>query len=99
MRGPVIRLTLTWVALLAIAGGEFMLSAVHMPIGMRPTLLIFALAMVALVVFCFMQIGRMPVVARGFGVAAVFWLIVLFGIGMMDPLTRHLSWIQGFSPQ
>lgn len=98
MRGQIIRLSLVWVLLFAIAGGEFLFSAVHLPIGMRPLLLVFATVMVMLIVFCFMHIGRMPVVARGFGVAAVFWLIILFGLSMADPLTRHMWLVQGFSP-
>ena len=99
MRGEITRLTLVWVLLFAIAGGEFLFSAAHIPIGTRPLLLVFAGVMVVLIVFCFMHIGKMPVVARGFGVAAVFWLIVLFGVSMADPLTRHMWLVQSYSPQ
>lgn len=98
MRGQIVRLTLVWMLLLAIAGGQFVISGVDMPRGMRPVLFVFALVMVGIIGFCFMGLGRMPVIARGFAAAAVFWLIVLFGIGMMDPLTRHLWGLGGPSP-
>lgn len=99
MRGQIIRLTLAWILLFAIAGGEYVVSAIHMPLGLRPVLLVFAMGMIAVIAFVFMNLGRMPVVAQGFAVAAVFWLIVLFGLGMMDPLSRYLWGIHGYSPQ
>lgn len=44
--------------------------------------------MVAVVVIGFMEIGKGPAIARGFAIAAMFWLIVLLGLGSVDPLTR-----------
>ena len=83
------RLFLGWIALILLWGLEFGVSFVGMPASLRPLLLIAAAAMVALVAFFFMHVDRGPVVVRGFAVMAVFWMIVLIGLGSMDPLTRE----------
>jgi len=98
MTRGIIRLTLVWILLFAIAGGEYLVSTIRMPQAVRPVILVFAVAMVAVIAFFFMHLNRMPVLAKGFAVAAIFWLIVLFGIGMMDPLTRHFWWVQHYNP-
>ena len=37
-----------------------------------------------------MQLGEAPNAARMFALAGAFWLVVvLFGLGTLDPLTRH----------
>ena len=92
------RLGLVWVLLMALAGAEFVVSGRHIPAGSRPLLLVFALAMVAVVAFGFMNLGRAPTIAKAFAVAAVFWLIVLFGMGSMDALTRNWYPVQHSSP-
>lgn len=98
MIGSVIRLTVVWLVLLAIAGAEYLVSTVNMPLGVRPVILVFAVTMVVLIAIFFMHLLRAPMIAKGFAVAGVFWLIVLLGLGMMDPLTRHLWWVQNYSP-
>jgi hypothetical protein len=34
--------------------------------------------------------GRGSVLVRGFAVAALFWLIVLLGLGSLDTMTRNV---------
>jgi hypothetical protein len=82
------RLFLGWITLILLWGLEFGLSFVAMPVWLRPILLIVAAGMVALVALLFMHVGRGPIVVRGFAVVAIFWMIVLIGLGSMDPLTR-----------
>ena len=55
----------------------------------RPVVLLPAGLMVLIVVLVFMRLGRAPVIARGFALAAMFWLILLLGLGTMDALTRN----------
>jgi hypothetical protein len=93
------RLTLTWVLLFALAGAEFVVSSLKIPTADRPLLLVFAVVMVVVVVTAFMRGHRAPIIARGFAVAAVFWLIVLLGLGTMDVVTRHTWWVHGYTPQ
>jgi len=46
--------------------------------------------MVAVVGIVFMRVTASPAIARGFAIAALFWLIIILGLGMMDPLTRTI---------
>lgn len=91
-----LRLDLIWVLLMA--GAEFAVSGLRMAPGVRPVLLAFAPAMVAIVAFGFMNLARAPTIAKGFAVATVFWLIVLFGMGSMDALTRTWYPVQRYNP-
>ncbi len=54
--------------------------------------------MVFTVGMMFMHLNKAPMVAKGFAVAAVFWLIVLFGMGTMDALTRDWYPVQHYNP-
>jgi hypothetical protein len=56
--------------------------------SLRPLVMFPSVLMVAVVVIGFMEIGKGPAIARGFAIAAMFWLIVLLGLGSVDPLTR-----------
>ncbi len=47
-----------------------------------------AAGMVAVVGIVFMEVGDGPVIVRGFAVAGLVWLLVLLGLGSMDPMTR-----------
>jgi hypothetical protein len=98
MRRELTRLGMVWVLLMAIAGGEFLLSGRHIPMVSRPVLLGFALVMVFLVGLFFMRLYAAPTIAKGFAVAAMFWLIVLFGLGSMDALTRDWYPVAHYSP-
>lgn len=81
-------LLVCWLALLTLAAIELGTSFVPFGRAYRPLLLLPALMMVALVALMFMGIKAAPAIARGFAVAALFWLTILLGLGMMDPLTR-----------
>lgn len=91
-------LGLIWVVLMALAGAQFVVSGLHIAPGVRPVLLAFAITMVAIVAFGFMNLARAPTIAKGFAVATVFWLIVLFGMGSMDALTRTWYPVQHYNP-
>jgi cytochrome c oxidase subunit 4 len=84
------RLLGCWVALLALGAIEF--GCAFTPIGraFRPLLLLPALCMAALVALMFMGVRSGPAIVRGFAVASLFWLTILLGLGMMDPLTRAI---------
>ena len=82
------RLLLAWFALILLWGLEFGVSFIDMPPSLRPVLLVVAFAMLAFVALYFMHLGRGPILVRGFAVMAIFWMIVLIGLGSMDPLTR-----------
>jgi hypothetical protein len=82
------RLLLGWIALVLLWALEFGASLIHMPASMRPVLLVVAAGMLSVVGFIFMHVSCGPIVVRGFAVMAIFWLIVLIGLGSMDPLTR-----------
>ena len=94
-----IRLTLAWLLLLLLGGGAFLVSAIPMQPGNRPVILVFTFVMVVVIAIAFMQIGRSPIIARGFAVAAVFWVIVLLGLGSVDILTRNLWLVQNYHPK
>lgn len=93
-----VTLTIVWAFLMAVAGGEFLVSGMEMDMANRPVLLFFAGIMVLTVALMFMHLRKAPMVARGFAVAAVFWLIVLFGLGSMDALTRDWYPVQHYNP-
>jgi cytochrome c oxidase subunit IV len=83
------QLLLCWLALLVLTALEF--GAAFLPVGRgwRPLLLLPpACCMAALVCVMFMDVRRGPALVRGFAIAGLFWLAVLLGLGMVDPLTR-----------
>lgn len=82
------RLLLSWLALLLLGGAEFAVSFLPMDRSLRPLVMIPGVLMVAVVAISFMEVGKGPAIVRGFAVAAMFWLLVLLGLGSMDPLTR-----------
>jgi cytochrome c oxidase subunit 4 len=82
------RLLVAWVLLLVLLGVQFGAAMLTFAPWLRVLILLPALAMAAIVGIVFMEIGRAPVIARGFAVAGLFWLLVLLGLGSMDPLTR-----------
>ncbi len=81
-------LLLCWLVLLALAAIECGVSFIPFQRFWRPLLMLPALAMVSLVALMFMGIRAAPSIARGFAIAGLFWLTILLGLGMMDPLTR-----------
>ncbi|MEO8715108.1 MAG: hypothetical protein ABI369_08855 [Acetobacteraceae bacterium] len=98
MTRTLVKLIVAWIFLMAVAGGEFVVSGIRMHMANRPVLLFFAALMVVTIGFVFMNLAKAPTVAKGFAVAAVFWLIVLFGMGSMDALTRSWYPVQHYNP-
>jgi hypothetical protein len=82
------RVLFAWLALLVLALAEIGGSFIHFDRSLRPLLLLPALAMVALVGLTFMRVQHSIAPARGFALAGLLWLLLLLGLGTMDPLTR-----------
>jgi cytochrome c oxidase subunit 4 len=89
------QLLLCWAALLVLGALEFAGSFLPLARGWRPLLLLPACCMAALVAVMFMDVRRGPALVRGFALAGLFWLAVLLGLGMVDPLTRAIYWANG----
>jgi caa(3)-type oxidase subunit IV len=79
---------LVWMALLCVAVLEIGASFLPIPAGARTILALPAAIMACLVALGYMRLLSAPVIARGFAVAGIFWLAVLLGLAMIDPLTR-----------
>jgi hypothetical protein len=76
---------LIWAALLLAASLEFSASFLAMPTGVRPIL----------VALGFMRLLTAPDIAQSFAIGGIFWLIVLLGLAMMDPMTRAVYAVIG----
>lgn len=81
---------LLWLALVCVAVLEFGVSFLPIPSGTRPILALPAATMAVLVALGYMRLLDAPVIARGFAVAGIFWLAILLGLAMTDPLTRTI---------
>jgi hypothetical protein len=79
---------IAWLALLLLAVAEIGGSFIHIDRFLRPLLLLPALAMVAVVGLMFMRVQHSIAAARGFALGGLLWLLLLLGLGTMDPLTR-----------
>ena len=88
IRAELAHLLLTWLLLMLLGGGEFAASYLPLPPAWRPLIMIPAGLMVVIVAVGFMEIRRGSVLVRAFAVAGIFWLLVLLGLGSVDPLTR-----------
>lgn len=88
VRAEAWRLARAWGALVVLGAAELAASYLPLPRGLRPLLMIPAALMVLVVAVRFMEVRRGPAIVRAFAVAAMFWLIVLLGLGSVDPLTR-----------
>jgi len=80
LRGPMI----VWLVLALLLVVELFATLTHfaalsLPIG---------IIMACVIALCFMNLRRSSPLSRIFAVAGVFWLLVLLGLGTMDPLTR-----------
>jgi cytochrome c oxidase subunit IV len=73
---------------LLLGGAEFAASFLPLSRAWRPLLMIPAALMVLGVAVGFMEVRRGPALVRAFAVAAVLWLLILLGLGSVDPLTR-----------
>jgi caa(3)-type oxidase subunit IV len=79
---------LLWAALLVVAGLEFAGSRLSIPVDARSVLTLPAVVMTVMIALGYMRLRTAPHIARGFAIAGMFWLIVLLGLAMIDPLTR-----------
>jgi cytochrome c oxidase subunit IV len=77
-----------WLALLLLAAAEIAGAFIRFDRTLRPLLMLPALGMVVLVGLMFMRMRRGIAVVRGFALAGLMWLLLLLGLGVMDPLTR-----------
>ena len=77
-----------WLTLLLLAVAEIGCGFRHFDRSLRPLLLLPAFAMVAVVGLMFMRVWHGIAPARGFALAGLLWLLLLLGLGTMDPLTR-----------
>lgn len=82
------RLFRIWLLLVVLGGTEFAVSCLPLPRSLRPLVILPGVVMVATVAIGFMEVKRGIVLVRAFAVAALFWLLVLLGLGSADPLTR-----------
>jgi cytochrome c oxidase subunit IV len=85
---------LWWLALLGLLAIE--LGASYLPIdrAMRPMLLFIAAGMVTVVALVFMRLATSPNLAKIFAAAGLFWLVILLGLGSVDPMTRMIVPVQ-----
>jgi caa(3)-type oxidase subunit IV len=81
---------LIWLALLILAAMEFAFSRFPLPVSTRPILMLPAVIMAAVVALGYMRLLDAPDIAKGFAIAGLFWLTVLLGLAMTDPLTRTI---------
>ncbi len=86
---------LTWAALLLAAALEFGVSFLPIPTFVRPILILPSVAMAVMVALGFMRLLSAPDIAKGFAIAGIFWLTVLLGLAMTDPLTRAVYAVVG----
>lgn len=83
-----IKIVLTWLALVALLALEVGSAFLPLSPEMRPLILVPALAMLAVILTSFMQVGNGPVIVRLFAAAGFLWLLILLALGSLDPLTR-----------
>jgi cytochrome c oxidase subunit IV len=80
VRGPLI----TWLVLILLLAAELLTTLTHFGVLSLPIGIVMACA----VAMFFMHLRRSSPLSRIFVAAGVFWLLVLLGLGTIDPLTR-----------
>jgi cytochrome c oxidase subunit IV len=81
-------LTAAWLSLLVLLAAELLVTLLPIRQGGATVVLIFAAVMLAIIGLAFMRLRSASGLAQAFVVAGVFWVMVLLGLGSMDPLTR-----------
>jgi caa(3)-type oxidase subunit IV len=84
-----------WLALLLSAAIEFGASLLPIPAAIRPVLILPAVVMALLVSLGYMRLPTAPDLAKAFAIAGIFWLTILLGLAMTDPLTRAVYAVAG----
>lgn len=77
---------LVWCLLLLLLGIEFAVAHSYLLQAAVPFI---GTGMAMLVALSFMRLGRSPGLVPIVAVAAIFWLLVMFGLGGLDSFTRH----------
>ena len=77
---------LVWLMLVLLVGAQLLASRAPATAAFTPLI---GLMMAALVALTYMRLGRMRGLPAIFALAGVFWLLVMMGLGSLDPLTRH----------
>ena len=85
---------LSWLGLLVLFAMELGISYLPISRTLRPMLLFIAAGMIAIVAIVFMRLASSPNLAKVFAAAGVFWLMVLLGLGSIDPMTRTIVPVQ-----
>ena len=77
-------------ALLAFAGlvGLWLIEILLALAGFGAVAPLLGLAMAVIVALFFMHLGTTVPLGRVFAAAGLFWLVILLGLGTMDPFTR-----------
>lgn len=79
---------IAWLILMLVIAEELVATFV-LPRRIGPGVVLGSgLVMVVVVGFAFMRLRTSAGLAQAFVVAVLFWLLVLLGLGSMDPLTR-----------
>ena len=86
---------LTWVGLLLAAALELAVSFLSIPSGVRPILVLPSVGMAILVALGFMRLLGAPDIAKAFAIGGIFWLTILLGLAMTDPMTRAIYAVVG----
>jgi cytochrome c oxidase subunit IV len=79
---------IAWLVLMGLLGLSILTA--YLPLGQFHPLANFGIAVVqaAIVLAIFMRLKDPPAIKRVFAGAGFFWLLFLFGIGVIDYLTR-----------
>ena len=93
------RIFLTWLTLIALLALEVGAAFLPLRAELRPAILIVAVALSGVILTSFMQVGRGPVIVRLFTAAGLLWLLILLGLGSLDPLTRVVYPVAASAPQ
>lgn len=88
------KLVWAWLWLMVLLALEVGMSFLPLDRSARPLILIAAVLMVWVIGSIFMEVGQGPEVVRLFAVAGLLWLIILLGLGSLDPMTRIVYYTQ-----
>ncbi len=86
---PPRRLTIVWLILLLLLGGNIALTYVGLGIAAPAIHVTVAIVMAALVLLVFMELDRGASLFWVFAGAGFFWLAILFALTAVDYLTRY----------
>ncbi|MFO1124107.1 MAG: hypothetical protein U1E25_01660 [Methylocystis sp.] len=97
MTATILRLVAVASLMIALLAAEFAATFVFSGWG-RSGVAIIAITMAAVAAFGFMDLHQGDVTVWLFAAAAVLWLIILLGLGSLDPFTRSLFPTNSMTP-